>query len=106
MPIRPLVRLFLTTILAASSLAASFLPAGAQGVMTGHEKIYHANVDINSLTTEEKIGQLFLVTFEGTNFEQDSGWLNLPLLNSKNWMPGSSMPQNMLVKKFQSLNRF
>ncbi len=72
MPIRPLVRLILTTILAASSLAASFLPAGAQGVIAGHEKIYRANVDINSLTTEEKIGQLFLVTFEGNNFGQDS----------------------------------
>ena len=60
------------TVFAAGSLAASLLPANAQGDIAGHEKIYLDTVDINNLTTEEKIGQLFLVTFEGTNFGQDS----------------------------------
>jgi beta-N-acetylhexosaminidase len=50
------------------SLLLSIIPTQAEGLDRKAQKVTQARIDIASLSTEEKIGQLFLVTFNGTDF--------------------------------------
>jgi beta-N-acetylhexosaminidase len=63
--------------LLSSTLGATVFPVGASRPDSKVENLSQAKVDINSMTTEEKIGQLFLITFNGSDFGENSQIFNL-----------------------------
>ncbi len=107
MPDRPRVgkiifRLVLFAGLLASSLSATFLPVTAARPESRKHSLDLFKVDINSMTTEEKIGQLFLITFNGNDLGENSQIFDLianrhiggVLLESRN--DNFSGPENVL----------
>lgn len=67
-----IMRLIILAGLIAGTLLISITPTQAEGLDRSPLKITQARIDIASLSTEEKIGQLFLVTFSGADFGNDT----------------------------------
>ncbi len=63
-----LLRLMILASLLAGSLMFSILPAQAENSTLGSRESNQGRIDIDTLSPEEKIGQLFLVTFNGDEF--------------------------------------
>lgn len=58
--------------LAAALLISAFFPGGKVDAQTGSDPAARAQALVNSLTPEERVGQLFLVTFTGTDVSAES----------------------------------